>query len=97
MDRIEREKRTVEAMIRIYCRHKEHNDVLCDDCTRLLEYARKKLGACRYGNDKTACRICSTHCYAPAYREKIREVMKYSGPRLIFFRPFMALIHLFGK
>ena len=32
---------------------------------------------------KPMCKKCSTHCYAPSYQEKIREVMKFSGLYLI--------------
>lgn len=30
--RIDKEKETVELMIRLYCRHKEKNAVLCNTC-----------------------------------------------------------------
>ena len=36
---IEREKRVVTQMIRLYCRHKEGNATLCPACQALLEYA----------------------------------------------------------
>ena len=38
-NRIAREKETVELMIRLYCRKKEKNTVLCPDCEELLRYA----------------------------------------------------------
>ena len=37
MSRIENEKKTVEQMIRLYCRLKEGNRTLCPDCQALLE------------------------------------------------------------
>ena len=37
--RITHEKRTVELMIRLYCRKKEKNTALCPDCEELLRYA----------------------------------------------------------
>ena len=88
MDRIEREKRTVERMIRLYCRRKEHNAELCEACRSLLSYACRRLETCRYGPLKGSCKQCTVHCYAPAQREKIRAVMRYAGPRmLLYHRP----------
>lgn len=97
MKRIEHEKRTVELMIALYCRRKEGNPELCGDCRRLSEYARKRLDACRYGALKPACKRCPTHCYSPAYREKIREVMRFSGPRMLLHHPIAALRHILKK
>lgn len=97
MNRIEQEKQTVERMIRLYCRRKEKHSALCGDCTRLLEYAHKRLDTCRYGELKNTCKKCLTHCYSPTYREKIRVVMRYAGPRMILYHPFAALRHMLTR
>ena len=55
---------------------------LCEECRRLLLHAVSKRAICPY-DPKPSCKKCDTHCYAPGYREKIREVMRYSGMRLI--------------
>jgi hypothetical protein len=34
------------------------------------------------------------HCYKPAMREKIKNVMRYSGPRVTFRHPILALFHV---
>lgn len=96
MERIEREKLVVRQMITIYC-HKHHTRQegnLCDDCSSLLNYAYQRLDNCPKGNTKSSCRKCEIHCYSPAKREKIREVMKYVGPRMIFIHPWSAIRHL---
>ena len=49
---IEREKKTVELMIRLYCRKKEKNTVLCADCEELLRYAHARLDHCPFGEEK---------------------------------------------
>ena len=95
MTRLEREKETLRRMIALYCRHKEGNKGLCDDCRHLREYACRRLEHCRYGNRKGACKDCPTHCYAPAFRERIRYVMRYAGPRMLLYHPVAALRHLF--
>lgn len=56
--------------------------VLCQDCRKLLDHSIAKLLLCPY-DPKPMCKKCETHCYAPGYREKIREVMKFSGLYLI--------------
>lgn len=93
-NRIEREKTIIGRMIRLYCRRKEKNRVLCPQCERLLAYAHKRLEGCKYGVSKPSCKKCPVHCYAPAYRTKIREVMRYCGPRMILFHPLTAIRHL---
>ncbi len=94
MDRIEEEKRVVAKMVEIYCRHKEHNKCLCKDCNELLEYSFRCLSHCRQGNAKPPCRESTIHCYSPEMREKMRQVMRYSGPRMLLFAPTDALQHL---
>lgn len=56
--------------------------VLCQDCSRLFNHGTAKLLLCPY-DPKPKCKDCETHCYAPGYREKVREVMKFSGQYLI--------------
>ena len=93
MSKIEKEKRIVGIMIRVYCRHKEGNRQLCDDCRELLEYAEARLSRCPFGDNKTSCRKCRVHCYRPEMREKIRAVMRYSGPRMLIYAPLEFLKH----
>lgn len=96
MTRIEREKQTVEQMIRLYCRRVEGNKELCPDCRQLLTYAHLRLSRCRYGEQKTTCRRCPVHCYAPQQRERMRRVMRTVGWRMMFYHPLAALRHLMG-
>ena len=94
MSNIEREKHTVERMIKLYCRDKEGNRVLCHNCEELREYALCRLSNCPYGEKKGSCKYCKIHCYKPEMREKIREVMRYAGPRMILYHPIDAVRHL---
>lgn len=97
MTRIEREQRTVAQMIRIYCRHKEGNRELCSDCLDLLEYALFRLSKCPFGDSKTSCRKCSVHCYRPDMKERVKMVMRYSGPRMILYHPIAAIRHIISE
>lgn len=99
MERIEREKLVVSRMITIYCR-KHHSTVdggLCEDCLNLIAYAHNRLDHCPKGNKKSSCRKCEIHCYSPTNREKIRAVMKYVGPRMLFVHPWSAIRHLISE
>jgi hypothetical protein len=98
--RMTRERRTVEAMLDIYCAgqhgRSQHTMAghLCEDCQTLLEYARQRLDKCPYQQGKTTCAQCSIHCYRPQMRARIRTVMRYAGPRMLYRHPIMALQHL---
>ncbi|WP_033826784.1 nitrous oxide-stimulated promoter family protein [Bacillus andreraoultii] len=91
---IQKEKETVQQMITIYCRKKHHQKELCEECKDLLQYAHKRLSYCRFGEDKTACSNCKVHCYKPVYRQKIKEVMRYSGPWMLLYHPVYSVLHL---
>ena len=93
--RIKREKETVEAMINIYCsHHHKTKDVPCSKCQALLEYAHARLDTCPFQEDKITCARCSVHCYKPEMRERVRTVMRYSGPRMIYRHPILAVHHI---
>ncbi len=92
---IEKEKRIIEQMIRLYCRRKEKNKILCTECKELLLYAQQRLDRCSFGEKKPTCRQCPIHCYKPGMKEKIRLVMRFSGPRMMLYAPIEVLKHLF--
>lgn len=91
----EREKRTVAMMIRLYCR-KNHGTKsgLCPECQTLHDYAMLRSDKCPFMETKTFCSNCKVHCYKADMREKIRAVMRFSGPRMIFSHPIMAIRHV---
>ncbi len=101
--RLAREEKTIAAMIALYCR--DHHEAeagdasagLCPECAELLEYARVRLEKCRYGADKPTCANCETHCYKPVMRARVREVMRYSGPRMLRRHPVLAAAHLVDR
>jgi len=92
--RIERERKTVEAMIRLFCMAQHGGSGSCGDCAELLAYARKRLDQCPFGKDKPTCAKCPVHCYRPGMRDQIRDVMRWSGPRMIWRHPVLAAFHL---
>ena len=92
----EREKRMVGEMIALYCRknHKTKKGSLCAECAELTEYAKQRSDKCPFMEQKTFCSNCRVHCYKPEMREKIRAVMRFSGPRMIFHHPVAAARHV---
>ena len=97
--RVEREKRVIKLMIEIYC-HKQHQHKslgLCEECQELLEYAHKRLNFCKFGDDKKFCSKCPIHCYKNDMKVKVKDVMKFSGPRLLFYKPDQLIKHIFEK
>lgn len=91
------EQRTVALMIRLYCLHKEGNRELCPACMELMQYAFARLERCPFGEKKTTCRHCPVHCYKPEMKRRMQAVMRYAGPRMLWYHPLAALRHLLQR
>jgi hypothetical protein len=59
-----------------------HRFLLCRDCADFLAYACQRRLRCPL-KEKPACKHCEVHCFRPGHRERVREVMRFSGRRLI--------------
>ena len=55
---------------------------VCNECEAFLLYAFERRLRCLL-EDKPACKHCPVHCYKPEHREKVKEIMKFSGQHLI--------------
>ena len=93
MAKIEKEKKTVSIMIDIYCQKVHKVQSLCSDCNQLKEYTHNRLDKCQFGEEKSSCKKCSTHCYNNEMRQKIKQVMCYSGPRMLYVCPLYYVRH----
>jgi len=91
-----RELETIATMLNMYCRGHGHakRSHLCPECTALREYATRRLERCVFGDAKPTCANCVVHCYNTEMRERIRQVMKWAGPRMLFRHPVKAIAHL---
>ena len=91
----EREKAVVSLMVALYCK-KQHGGKgqLCEECAALLEYAKFRSDKCPFMETKTFCSNCKVHCYKPEMRERIKQVMRFSGPRMILYHPILAIRHV---
>ena len=103
MDKVEKKRQkeqyVVEEMIRLYCRknhpkEKRQEGQMCPDCQRLSDYAKQRSQKCPFMEEKTFCANCKVHCYKPEMREQIRQVMRFSGPRMLLYHPVLAVWHL---
>ncbi|MDA3902935.1 MAG: nitrous oxide-stimulated promoter family protein [Desulfuromusa sp.] len=54
----------------------------CASCREFLNYAIERRLNCPL-EEKPVCKHCQVHCYRSGYREKVREIMRYSGKTLI--------------
>ncbi len=91
----QREKQMVSQMIALYCRRNHHtHGELCPECGALRQYACSRSEHCPFMETKTFCSNFRVHCYKPDMREKIRAVMRFSGPRMLFSHPIMAIRHM---
>ena len=91
-----RELKTIEAMLRLYCRGQRHtgDTPLCAECAALLEYATRRLERCVFGDAKPTCTNCLVHCYSADMRERVRTTMQWAGPRMAWRHPVLAVFHL---
>ncbi len=70
-----------------------HSIELCPECAKLLMHSFVKRTQCPM-DPKPACKHCPRHCYHPDYRARIREVMKYSGMKMVLGGRLDYLFHL---
>lgn len=63
--------------------------VVCAGCADLVRYAERRRASCPK-DPKPFCSNCDTHCYTPGMRDRVREVMRYAGPRSMFTRHALA-------
>ncbi|MCF7957567.1 MAG: nitrous oxide-stimulated promoter family protein [Phycisphaerae bacterium] len=101
-NRLKRERKTLKRMIALYC-HDHHQPVklpgqkCCDECRKLMNYAEQRLDKCPFGQEKPPCSKCTVHCYQPEMRQKVRQVMRYAGPKMPRKHPILALLHLWDR
>ncbi len=91
--------KTIEAMVRMYCggHHHAGRAPLCAECAALMRYAARRLERCVFGDAKPNCADCAVHCYRVEMREKIRQVMRWAGPRMLLRHPILAISHMLAE
>ena len=85
-------------MIHLYCSLNHSNtDGICSECQTLQDYAFQRLLNCPFHEDKPVCANCTVHCYKQDMREKIKQVMRFSGPKIFFRHPYLSVMHLIDE
>lgn len=79
---------TEEAFLRLPLRRHP----VCSECHEFLFYAFARRLRCPLP-EKPSCKHCEIHCYKPGHREKVREIMRFSGQHLIRRGRFDLLWH----
>ncbi len=99
--RIKKDEKILTTFIKVYCEQnhikngqKEFKNGLCQECYELLEYAKRKNEKCPL-DPKPQCKHCKIHCYSPKMRQKIKEVMKFSGIYMIKHGRLDMIFHYF--
>lgn len=89
------EKKMIRSMIEVYCRrkHGSRKGELCQKCSKTLDYCNAKLDKCPWGDRKGSCLSCKIHCYSPAMRDEVKKIMRFSGPKMIFYHPILTIKH----
>ena len=92
--RIAREKLTIRRMIALYQRGAPAVSTEEGHYEALFAYAEKRLDKCVFGEEKTACKQCPVHCYQPAKREEMKQILRWAGPRMLWHHPILTVRHL---
>lgn len=93
---MKRDCRTIAAFTEVWCAGHRHGDrqavsvpgrdkpfQLCPECADFVAYAVAKRMKCPLEAEKPDCKHCPIHCYAPAQRARVRQIMAWSGRRMI--------------
>lgn len=91
--RIAREKLTIRRMIALYQRGAPEASTEEGHYAALFAYAEKRLDKCVFGEEKPACKQCPVHCYQPAKREEMKQIMRWAGPKMLWRHPILTLHH----
>jgi hypothetical protein len=95
--RLNTEKKVFRDMVVLYCKKNHTVNSPCEECKKIIDYGFKKIEICPYGESKPFCSKCSIHCYEKNMQKKVKEIMRYSGPRIIFYHPIASLKHLISS
>lgn len=90
MERMERERKTISAMMDLYCKSEHGQKQLCEDCTKLQNYAFFRLLQCPFQDEKPSCHNCNIQCFTPDMRDFMKTVIRKSGPKLLLKHPNLA-------
>jgi hypothetical protein len=56
---------------------------ICAECAVFMAYAVARRLKCPLEAEKPSCKHCRIHCYAKPQLAKVKEIMEYSGKKLL--------------
>lgn len=68
---------------------------LCSECAEFMAYAVARRMKCPLEAGKPSCKHCRVHCYTKANLAKVKEIMAYSGKKLLLRGRLDYLWHYF--
>jgi hypothetical protein len=99
-ERAGKDRKTLEAIGHIYCaaHHDGVKDAagLCPSCRATVDATLARTEACPFGHEGN-CQDCNVHCQRGEAQERIREMMRYSAPRMALRHPLMTAEYLRKK
>lgn len=90
---IQQEITLIAGMIQLYYRKRGEQAKIAEG--KMLAYAQKRLEVCRFGEAKPTCQHCPVHCYQRDYREQMKVIMRFSGPRIVITHPILCIKHAY--
>lgn len=101
MEKVDKDRRTLEAIGRIYCRGNHADAVkdgagMCPECREAIEQTLSRAASCPHGHEGN-CQDCETHCQRGEAQERIKVIMRYAAPRMTFRHPIMTFEYLRKK
>ena len=92
---IAKDVETIRIMTEIFCHaHHDTKEGMCPECEDFYLYSVKRLACCPFGEKKPVCGSGKIPCFGKGYKEKAKEIMAFSGPRLILKHPYLSFRHL---
>jgi len=85
----------IKKNLRLKDKNANCNNVLCFECTLLQNYVNERIDRCPYMKTKSFCSQCPTPCYSKERRAEIKKIMRFSGPRMIFYHPLLTISHAY--
>ncbi len=86
-------------MLKLYNKKKYRQKKLTKEMQELLDYSYLRIENCPHrkknnNGEKPFCSCCNIQCYKADMKQNMVEVMRFSGPRILFSHPIVSIDHL---
>ena len=91
---MENERKTLTAMRQLYCHDHHAGGTSHARNAATLQSMPIAARGLPFSNGQATCGHCRIHCYRAEARAAIQEIMRYSGPRMLWRHPLLAIRHM---